>query len=231
VNAGAGLAFTLPNQLTANHATTSTDARKPSIGAASNGVPILVCNTSCLQVPLHAGINGATKWGFSFHGRITSAAGNPVPFSIDSGTGGASARKVFAQRFAGDRAHVFNSASSAARALGPATMWELNVWHHYTLELNLDSGGAEADRGLWRVDGVPIVSAFTDSTGTPGSLPVAMPQPTGFLNLFAQAAATGNNSWVGEVANIILYSDSMPGSRCLLTDAAALAVSAFNRPA
>lgn len=232
-NAGPGLAFTLPNLLSSNHATTSTDARKPTIGTASNGVPILTCNASCLQVALHAAVNSDTKWGIAFHARITSAAGNPVPFSIDSaGSGGASARKVLSQRSAGENAYVFNAASTECRGANPGTIWTLNTWGHFILELNLDSGGAEIDRCVWRKDGVALVSAFSNVVGAPGSMPTAMATPTGFLNLFAQAAVTGNNGFVGEIGRyILIFNAAMPGARCLLTDAAALNLSNFGRPA
>jgi hypothetical protein len=230
-DAGAGLAFTLPNRLTANHATTIIDARKPTISTAANGVPILICNASCLQVALHAAINGATKWGIAFHGRVTTALGNPVPASIDSaGSGGASARKLLIQRSAGEGGFVFNSTSTECRSINGGTLWTTSTWGHFALEMNLASGGAEADRVLWRKDGVAVSSAFANVVGVPGAMPVAMSTPTGFMNLFAQSAVAGGNSWVGEVCNMMVFSDAMPGARCLLTDAAALSLSNFNRP-
>jgi hypothetical protein len=231
-NAGSGLAFTLPNLLSSNHATTSTDARKPTISAASNGVPILVCATSCLRIPLHTAINGATKWGIAFHARITSAAGNPVPFSIDNLDGEASARKIMSQRFGGDCATVFNAAGTEGRRGGPAAMWTLNTWGHFICEVNLASGGVEADRFLWRKDGIPVVSSFADAVGTPGDMPLSMPTPTGNMLIGAQRHATAGNPWVGEYGrHIFIFADAMPGARCLLTDVAALALSNFDRPA
>jgi hypothetical protein len=234
-NAGAGLAFTLPNLLSANHATTTTDARKPTIGAASNGVPILTCATSCLRIPLHAAINGATQWWISMHMRITSAAGNPVPFGIDNLDGEASTRKLFAQRFAGDNLNVHDAASptTLARKYGPATLWPLNTWVHCIWELNLATGGAEATRAVVCVDGLPVVSSFTDSIGTPGSIPTAMAVPTGNMLLGAQRHATAPNPWVGQIGRYILIGNgAMPGvtSGCL-TAAARLNLSAFGRPA
>jgi hypothetical protein len=235
-NAGSGLAFTLPNQLTANHATTIIDARKPTISTASNGVPILVCNASCLQVPLHAAINGATQWGFAFHARITSAAGNPVPVSIDSaGSGGASTRKLVMQRFVGDLMNVHDATNptTVARRFGPATLWPLNTWVHCIVEMNLGTGGAEDTRGVMCADGLPIVSSFSDAVGTPGSLPTAMPVPTGSMNLFAQGHVAGGNSWVGEIGrHLFVFSGAMPGvTSGLLTSSARLALSNFDRPA
>jgi hypothetical protein len=232
VDSGAGLAFTLPNVVTVNHATTTTDARKPTISTSANGLPILVCNTSCLQVPLHAGINDTLKWWIAFHIRLTSAAGNPVPFSIDSGTGGASARKLLAIRAGGDLLQIFNSTSLAARNANPATIWTLNTWVHTIFELNLGTGGAEATRAVIRKDGIAQAVTFSNGVGTPNDTPTSMPAPTGFMNLFAQAAATGANGLVGEIGpNIIIGNNSLAGatSGCL-TDAAALALSNFERP-
>jgi hypothetical protein len=234
-NAGPGLAFTLPNLLSANHATTSIDARKPTIGAASNGVPILICNTSALQVALHAAINGALQWGFSFHARITTLAGNPVPVSIDSaGSAGASTRKCVWQRFVGDNMNVHDAASptTLARRFGPAEIWPLNTWVHCTCELNLGTGGAENTRGVMTVNGVPVVSTYVDALGAPGSLPTAMAVPTGFMNLLAQGHVLGTNSWIGEVANMMVISGAMSGvTSGLLTPAARINLSNFNRPA
>lgn len=237
-NAGAGLAFTLPNQLTANHATTSTDARKPTIGTASNGVPMLTCSASCLQVALHAAINNAVTWWFHFHVRFTSAAGNPVPFSIDSaGSGGASARKLVAQRFAGDLGYCFAN-NTTGRSVGPASLWPLNTWVACGLEINLgleSSPGvpaADLDRMLWTIDGVPVTSSAAAFGGL-AALPLTMPTPTGSMNLFAQAAATGGNGLVAQVGrHIFVGNGAMPGvTRGCLTAAARLSLSSFDRPA
>jgi hypothetical protein len=237
-NAGAGLAFTLPNLLSSNHATTSTDARKPTIGAASNGVPILVCSASCLQVPLHAAINGATKWGIHLHIRVTSAAGNPVPFSIDSaGSGGASTRKIIVQRFTGDLGYVFDSGTTG-RSAGPASLWPLNTWVACGFEVNLgleSSPGVaapEADRMVWTINGLPVVSTFA-AIGGGNPAPLTMQVPTGFMNLFAQGAVAGGNGLVGEIGrHIFVFSNSMSGvTSGLLTPAARLALSNFDRPA
>lgn len=237
-DAGSGLAFTLPNLLSSNHATTTTDARKPTVSAASNGVPILVCSASCLQVPLHDAINGATKWGIHFHVRFTSAAGNPVPFSIDSaGSGGASTRKLIAQRFSGDLGYAFDTGTTG-RSAGPASLWPLNTWVACGFELNLGlesspgTPAAEADRMVWTINGLPVTSSFA-AIGGGNPAPVTMQVPTGSMNLFAQAAATGANGLVGEIGrHIFVFSNSMSGvTSGLLTPAARLALSNFDRPA
>jgi hypothetical protein len=234
-NAGAGLAFTLPNLLSSNHAATSTDARKPTLSAASNGVPIMVCATSCLRIPLHAAINSATQWWISMHMRITSAAGNPVPFGIDNLDGEASTRKLFAQRFAGDclNVHDASSPTTLARKYGPATLWPLNTWVHCIWELNLATGGAENTRAIVCVDGLPVVPSFTDSVGTPGSIPTSMAQPTGNMLIGAQRHAAAPNPWVGEIGrHILIGSSAMAGATTgCLTPAARLALSNFDRPA
>jgi hypothetical protein len=234
-NAGAGLAFTLPNLLSSNHATTSTDTRKPTISAASNGVPILTLATSCLRIPLHAAINGATQWWISMHMRITSAAGNPVPFSIDNLDAEASTRKISAQRFAGDNLTVHDAANPTllARRYGTATLWPLNTWVHCIWELNLGTGGAEATRAVLCVDGVPVVSSFADAVGAPGAIPTAMAQPTGNMLLGAQRHAAAPNPWVGQLGrHILIGSSAMAGvTTGCLTPAARLALSNFDRPA
>lgn len=240
VNAGSGLPFTLPNELSAFHATTSINSVKPTLGTSANGYPILICSADNLVVALHAAINSSTKFWIAFHCRITSAAGNPVPFSIDSaGGGGASNRKLVAQRFVGDRVHVFNAASTLSRAFGSTTtLWPLNVWVHVICELNTNRESSpgvlapEADRGLWCVDGLPITSTFSNSTGSPGVLTSSMPTPTGNLCLLSQAFTTGGNGWVGEIGpNIMIGAQAMSGAtRGCLLPATRLALSAFQRP-
>lgn len=229
-NAGAGLTFTLPDQIAANNATTTTDARKPTISTAANGVPILICGgDDVLMAALSAANNSATKWWISFHARVTTAAGNPCPFSITNLAGGASARKLFAQRFSGDNMMVFQDNVTSRRG-GVATMWTLNTWVHCIYELNLDSGGAEAVRHVQRRDGVVQSLTFADNDGTPGNTPVTMPTPTGLMALFAQQAS-GGNGWVGEIGqHIVMGNAAMAGATCCLTDTAALALSNFGRP-
>jgi hypothetical protein len=239
VDSGSGLAFTLRNNQTVNHASTIIDARKPTIAAAANGQPIMTCNTSCIQIPLHTEINSVDAWWISFFIRLTSAAGNPVPFSIDSsGSGGASARKLLAIRAGGDLLQVFNSAGTAARNANPGTIWTLNTWVHCLFELALareSSPGVaapEAERCVIRKDGIAQALTFSNGVGTPNVLPTSTTAPTGFMNLFAQGATLGGNGVVGEVGQtIIIGKASMPGvtSGCL-TDAAAAALSSLNRP-
>jgi hypothetical protein len=238
VDSGSGLAFTLRNNQTVNHASTIIDARKPTIAAAANGLPIMTCNTSCIQVPLHTAINSVDTWWISFFIRLTSAAGNPVPFSIDaSGSGGASARKLLAIRAGGDLFQIFNAASTAARNANPGTIWTLNTWVHTLLELRLGKESSpgvsapEAERVVVRKDGVAQAITFSNGVGTPGNTPTSMPAPTGFLNFFAQGATLGGNGVVGQVGQtIIIGKGAMPGAGCCLTDEAALALSAFERP-
>lgn len=240
-NAGAGLAFTLPNSITPNNATTSIDARKPTIGTAANGVPILTCNASALSIPLHAGINGAQRWGIGFHIRLTSDLGNPVPCSIDSAgnsANGASTRKLVAQRFSGDRGVIFQNATES-RAFGPATLWPLNTWVYCTMELNLgleSSPGVpapEADRAVWTIDGLPVVSTFSAGDGALATLPTSMPVPTGNANLLSQNLDTGSNGLVGQIGRHIMYFDSaMAGvTSGLLTPSARASLSNLDRPA
>lgn len=232
-NAGAGLAFTLPNLLNPSApATTSTDARKPTIGAAVNGVPILVCSASGLLVPLYAGINSATTFWISFHARVTTALGNPVPFSVDvAGGGGANVRKLLCQRDSGEKIFVFNADSTLCRSANPGTIWTLNTWVHYLLELNLGTGAPEADRCVLSKDAVPLVSVFADVVGAPGAMPVSMQSATGFMNLLSQDAATGSNGLVAEITNINMGGSAMSGvtSGCLTADARTF-LSNYRRP-
>lgn len=231
-DAGPGLAFTYPNQLTTDHATTIITARKPVLGTASNGVPILICNgSSCLQVPLYTGINGLRQWGIHFHIRMLSASGNPVPFSIDSaGSGGASARKLIAQRFGGDLGYCFAS-NTTGRSAGPASLWPLNTWVGCGLEINLDLA-AEQDRMVWTIDGLPVTSTFAPIGGL-GSLPATMPTPTGFMNLFAQGAVAGGNGIVAQIGrHTFVWGAAMAGvTSGLMTPAARLNINALDRPA
>ncbi len=225
-NAGAGLAFTLPDVLSTNHATTSTDARKPTIGSSANGLPILTCSASALQVPLSTPINGATKWGFAAWMRVTTAAGNPCPVAIDSGGGGgASLRKAFIQRDNGDSIRAFDTQTTARRG-GPTTMWVLNTWAFCTWEMSLDTGEAESVRVVASRGGVLQTCNYADNNGAPGTFASSMQVPTGFMNLFAQNASTGGNGWVGNIGpNIYILRARMAGAtEGLLTPAARVAL-------
>lgn len=231
-NAGAGLAFTLPDMLSSNHAVTSTDARKPTIGTSGNGLPILTCSASCLQAPLSAAINSATKWGFGAWMKVTTAAGNPVAASIDSGgAGGASLRKVLIQRFVGDNILAFDSQTTARRG-GPATMWVTNTWAFCTWEMSLDTGEAESVRVVASRGAALQACAYADSNGTPGNFATSMQVPTGSMNLFAQGAAAGGNGWVGDIGpNIYVFGSRMSGATSgLLTPAARTSLMNFEAP-
>jgi hypothetical protein len=234
VNSGPGLAFTLPNLLSPHHATTTTDARKPTLGTSANGLPILTCATSCLLVPLHAAINNATTWWISFHARITTAAGNPVPFAIDTGGALASTRKVLIQRFSGDCINVHDAASptTLARRFGPATLWPLNTWVHCIYELNLATGGAEASRGVACANGVAVSSTFANAVGAPNNLPAAMATPTGSMAFFSYRPTDALNPFVGQIGpNILIGNAAMAEATTgCLTPEARLALSNFERP-
>lgn len=242
-DAGSGLAFTVPNQLTANHLTTSTDAQKPTISTASNGVPILVASVSNLLCPLHAAINSSTKLWFGFHARLTTSAALAEVLTIIPPS--ASANKLFLGINPGvpgvgyNRVGVYQDNVTMRRyQVNSGALFPLNTWAHVLIELNLNlesSPGVlapEADRGVMSIDGVPLVAAFSDGAGTPGALPQTMATPTGSLSFLSRRASDAANPYKGEIGrHIFMGVSAMPGvtSGCL-TPAARLALSNFDRP-
>jgi hypothetical protein len=236
-DAGAGLAFTVPNQLTANHLTTSVDAHKPVLGVAANGVPIMTANVSNLACSLHAAINSPTTWGVAFHAKLTTLAAVTELLTVIPPN--ASASKLLLTLNPGaagvgyNRCIVFQDALNSRRFQTDAgVLLPLNTWVHITIELNLATGGAESTRGVMCVDGVPVAVLFSDGTGAPGSLPVAMPTPTGSLSFLSRRSSDASNPFKGEIGrHIFIFSGAMPGATSgLLTSAARLSLSNFDRP-
>lgn len=244
-DAGAGLAFTVPNQLTANHMTTSTDVQKPVLSTASNGVPIMVASVSNLVVPLHAAINSATKFWVAFHARLTTLAVLADLLTVISP--GASAQKFFLTLNPGgagigyNRVIVHQDNVTARRVQTDAgVLFPLNTWVHVIIEINLDlesSPGvpaAEADRALLCINGVPSAAvAYADQAGTPGTMPLTMATPTGNLSFLSRRSSDAANPYKGEVGrHILMGASAMSGiSSGCLTPFARLALSNFDRPA
>lgn len=235
-NAGAGLAFTLPDVLSANAATTSTDARKPTIAtSAGNGLPILTCDgTRALTIPIHAGINGSAAWGLGIWLRRTTTVGNPAPFTIRalSGATGAASNKMDCQMtFSGaDSFKVFNN-QTQSRGAQPAS-WTINTWVFMLYEFD-GTGATEDDRLVISRGGVlqnPLT--FQNFDGAPAAMATAAPQPSGGTACLCAQQTSGSNGWVGDIGpNIYILGSKMAGAtQGLLTTAARLALTGFEAP-
>ncbi len=219
-----------------NPAVQATDARRPVAATSANGLPILACATSLLQLPLTAARNGTTQWGFAAWIKQTGGS-FPVHASIDSaGAGGASARKLFCLQAAASSptnlgVTAFNATSTAARKGVINGVLTASTWKFVSVELNLGTGGAEALRAVITLNAAVQSLTFSDDTGTPGSVPTSMPAPTGNVNLFAQNTSA-LNPFVGNMGpNIYLFGSAMPGAtEGLLTPAARTALMNFEAP-
>jgi hypothetical protein len=192
---------------------------------------------SNLSVPLHAAINSTTTWGVAFHAKLTTLAAVTELLTVIPPN--ASASKLLLTLNPGapgvgyNRFIVFQDALNSRRFQTDAgVLLPLNTWVHITIELNLATGGAESTRGVMCVDGVPVAVLFADGTGAPGSLPVAMPDPTGSLSFLSRRSSDASNPFKGEIGrHIFIFSSAMAGATSgLLTSAARAALSSFDRP-
>jgi hypothetical protein len=148
------------------------------------------------------------------------AAAAQFPWAIDIGTGGASARTLFAQKSGTSQIfRVYNATATAARN-GTLTnvFTTTGTWNLYGWEFDLGSGGTEAQRAVFTINGVVQTVTFSDALGTPGSVPTQFPSVTGNMALSSQG---GTNFWDGIIGrNIYVFCAGMTGrTEGLLTQA------------
>jgi hypothetical protein len=224
----------VPDMLSVNPATQSSDAIRPVNGTSANGLPIVTCDgTTALSWPLNAGNNGTTQWGFAAWVKTTTAAGVRELFNIDSVGSGASSRKL-QQVSSGtsDMIDVFDVPGTSARRASMTSLFTLNTLVFVTFELDLNSGAAEASRCVITRNAAVQTLSFSDANGTPGSVPVAMGAPTGNAAIYSRFVNGASTSWIGDVGpNIFILGSKMPGAtEGLLTTAARTALMNFEAP-
>lgn len=189
-------------------------------------------STGELLWPLIAANNGTAKFGVYMWIKRAGAGASQFPWAVDIGTGGASARKTFHQKSGSNGVfRVYSAPSSATARAGTVTnaFSSTGVWDLYGLELNLDSGGTEAQRAVYTIDGVVQTVSFADALGTPGSVPVLMPTVTGNMVLFSQGNSNFFDGTFGR--NILVLGAAMSGAtEGLLTQSARNDLVTFEPP-
>lgn len=159
------------------------------------------------------------------------AGASQFPWAIDIGTGGASQRTLFAQKSGTNQIfRVYNSAGTAARNASLTNVFATTgTWNLYGWEFDLGSGGTEAQRAVFTINGVVQTLSFTDAVGTPGAMPTSFPSVTGNMTLMSQG---GTNYWDGIVGrNIFVFGAGMTGrTEGLLTQAARDALVLYEVP-
>jgi hypothetical protein len=204
------------------------DVLNPGTPAVASGGTItgnadfsMSSTTGELLWPLTAANNGNAQFGLYMWVKRVGATASMFPWAIDIGTGGASARKIFHQKSGTNGIfRIYSAPSSSTARAGTVTnaFSSTGVWTLYGMELDLASGGAEATRAVYTINGVIQTVNFTDALGTPGAVPVLMPTVTGNMVLFSQ----GNSNFFDGVfgRNIFTLSAGMPGrTEGLLTQA------------
>lgn len=166
----------IPDQLASNPAT-SNSARRASVGAAANSLPIATFATNdCWSWPLASGNNSTTKRGFAGWVRFASIASLAFVWCIFNGTAGASARQTQLGMSSG--LLVFNnyvSGSNGRQGLTGAVV-SAGVW--YWLRTMYDSSqGTEATIAKLYLNGTLQTLTF-GNLGTGGTLG-ALPTVTG----------------------------------------------------
>jgi hypothetical protein len=223
---GGGVAFDpstvvsgwLRNSSTGTIASVS-DVLNPGTPAVANGGTItgnadfsMSASTGELLWPLTAANNGTTQFGLYMWVKRSGGAASMFPWATDIGTGGASQRKIFAQKSGTSMvSRVYSAPSSAtARSATVASVFaSTGVWSLLGWELDLASGGAENTRFVFTIGGVVQTCTFADAVGAPGSMPVLMPTVTGNMVIFSQG---NSNFWDGVIGrNIFTLSAGMPG--------------------
>lgn len=231
-----GLISSLPDMLNSNPAVQATDANKPATGTSANSLPIMTSTAAkFMNWPVHASNNGTTQFGYGMWIKATSTTGSRGLADTSALSGGASANKFRSFGVTGGNqfsVRVYNATSTAGRSATLASGFgTLNTWQFVTVELDLDSGGAEASRCVVTIDGVVQTLNFADLLGTPGSMPASMAAPTGSMILLA-IANNGTAGWVGDIGpNIFFFGSAMAGrTEGLLTSAARTALRNFEAP-
>lgn len=164
----------VPDMLGASPAVAADAAHRPTAGASANGFPIATFSDHLLSVPLSAGNNGTTRWGFACWFKQTATA-TAALVGIET-TAGASTNKTILI--------LINSGLSARldemvtdRHAQTDTL-ALNTWQFLTVEVDC-SQGTEAGKVLMSLNGVLQTVSFSSDTAWPSSL--ANPTGTAFI--------------------------------------------------
>jgi hypothetical protein len=217
-NAGSGLAFNWLDVVNSINATTSTDARKPTINVAANGVQILTfAGDDCLLCPIVANNSATAVWGCGFHMRPhqTTVADGLLNYSTSTG-GNVNRFQVLANFTANANLVAYQNGQSAP---APAVLTN-NVWKHVSVEFV--GANALGSRTKVFIDGV--ASQASDDISN------ALAAITGTFGIGADVS-DGSFGYNGDLANLVIYKSAMADAGgAILTTGARAALGAFQLP-
>lgn len=227
----------LPDVLSSNPAVQSTDAARPPLVAAGNGLLVAQGVDDRLQWPANSTNNQLVTWGFAAHVLLDDVALTKTLLRIGLATSNwpqatdslrlavASTRALFLVLTNDATGVVRRSAGSSAGMLAS------DRYVFMTVEINLGASG-EANQVVMSFDGVADTLTFADDAGTPGAMPAAMQGAVTDIALLGERINSNRLPFIGHIGpNIYILGSAMPGvTSGLLTPAARVALSNFERP-
>jgi hypothetical protein len=219
----------VPDKLASNPATQGTDAARPARVLAANGLVRADFNgNDFLSWPAAAGNNTTTYAGLATWLEFDSIADGTT--GIFGCIPGATNRVEVCKNNADLFINVYHSQFVARRATLP-NAFTAGTKVFLTWEQAGD-GATDADKCVVTLDGTVRTLTFTNDSGTPNAMPVAMVSTTGAFAVGARRASDGLGPMAGFLGpNIWLFGSKMAGAtQGLLTPAARAALREFERP-
>lgn len=228
---GSGIS-SLPDLLNSNPAVQGTDAQRPALGTAANGLRLITgASGKVLTVPLIGGNSQTIQWGMAMHISTPLGAAARTIFGVRTGNGADKLRVNF--KVDSDeslRCVVYLDDSNNRSGLTAASQIGDSTVHFVTAEFDGDQV-TEATRLTLTIDGVVKSLTFANEAGS-GTMPPSMVDAVGNGLIGAFNTAGGSAPFTGFIGpNIYFLGSKMAGAtEGLLTAAARTALSNFERP-
>jgi hypothetical protein len=189
----------IPDALNASSAVQSVNARKPSLGVSSNGLPVLnFAAGNVLTLPIAAFNNNQAAYGVGFWLKATSVALQTV-FSVRLASGGANHDQIrFGFESAGSLfTTAYVSDGNGRKGVTNGSGYSAGVWRFITLEY-YGAAGSESQRLSLYLDANPTRATLTFASEGAGGTLGALPAATG--NILIGSEIDGSlNPFVGQI--------------------------------
>lgn len=223
----------IPDVLNSNPATQSVNLRKPAVTTSANGLPLMDFASTDLVWPLVSSNNQLVTCGIHTHIIPDSVTGQREIVAIWDNTGGANGKKfTFETNGATVRVLACLGATTDIRSATTGNVLVIGTPAAVGFEFN-GGGALEADKCVITIDGVAQVLTFAQFAGTAAAMPTSLPSRTGNALIGALTDQVGPTvTFDGRIGpNLFAYGSAMAGvTSGLLTSAARLSLSAFERP-